>query len=426
MKQFSGDLTLMPLPDLLQWVEINRKTGVLSVQNADIKKLFYFQDGKITFVSSNKDGERYAEVFSKAGHIDMRKIEMALRECSRLGVPLTGYLISERLISRKDLEHAMNGLLEKVLMDAFEWKTGSFELSDVAPSFTLNGPVMFETSFAILKALKLFDEKYRTASDASVAHMFKQISGQIEEGNIEIPPVPDVMLRLNDAMKSDTVSNRDIIKLIMADQILTSKILRVVNSPFYSPLEEITSLQQAMIIMGLKSILSIVTVHSLSSFSPRHADKVRDILRHSLFCAFIAKKIASLMKADPEDAFVCGLLHDIGKTVIIGLVSDKGFAEDVKEKLIKDFHSEAGYLLASRWNLSEVVRYSIRFHHNPYASPAFKKTVEVVYYADILSKSRDFRGMDILSENIIGKDPEKVLRLYEEINSIRDLVTGIM
>jgi putative nucleotidyltransferase with HDIG domain len=233
------------------------------------------------------------------------------------------------------------------------------------------------------------------------------------------------MLRLNDAMKNDAVSNRDIIKLIMSDQILTSKILRVVNSPFYSPLEEITSLQQAMIIMGLKSILSIVTVHSLSSFSPRHAGKVRDILKHSLFCAFIAKKIAPLMKADPE-AFVCGLLHDIGKTVIIGLVSDKGFADDVKEKLIKDFHLEAGYLLASRWNLSEVVRYSIRFHHNPYASPAFKKTVEVVYYADILSKSRDFRGMDILSENIIGKDPEKVLRLYEEINSIRDLVTGIM
>lgn len=56
----------------------------------------------------------------------MRKMEMALRECSRLGVPLTGYLISERLISRKDLEQAMNGLLEKVLMDAFEWKTGSF------------------------------------------------------------------------------------------------------------------------------------------------------------------------------------------------------------------------------------------------------------------------------------------------------------
>jgi hypothetical protein len=73
-----------------------------------------------------KTARRYAEVFSKAGHIDMRKMEMALRECSRLGVPLTGYLISERLISRKDLEQAMNGLLEKVLMDAFEWKTGSF------------------------------------------------------------------------------------------------------------------------------------------------------------------------------------------------------------------------------------------------------------------------------------------------------------
>ncbi|HMK50198.1 MAG TPA: HDOD domain-containing protein [Thermodesulfovibrionales bacterium] len=426
MKQFSGDITLMPLPDLLQWVEINRKTGVLTIKNADVKKQFYFQDGKMTFVSSNREGERYAEFFSKAGQTDTGKMEAFLREASRLGVPFTGYLIAEGVVSKKGVEQSMIALIEKALTDAFEWKAGSFEFSNVAPSFTLNGPVMFETSFAVLKALKLLDEKFRTASDAVAANVFKQITGQISEGNIEIPPVPDVMLKLNEAIKSDTVSNRDIIKLIMSDQILTSKILRVVNSPFYSPLEEITSLQQAIIIMGLKSILSIVAVHSLSGFSPRHVDKVRNILRHSLFCAFISKKIAPLLKADPEEAFVCGLLHDIGKTLLVGLVSDKGIADDVKDRLIRDYHAEAGYLLASRWNLSEVVRYAVRYHHNPGASPAHKKAVEVAYYADILSKSKDLRGMEILGENIIGGDPEKVRRLYEDINSIKELVAGIM
>jgi len=231
------------------------------------------------------------------------------------------------------------------------------------------------------------------------------------------------MVKLNDAMAKDNISIHDIVKILMADQILTSKILRVVNSAFYSPSSEITSLQQAIIFMGLKSVLSIVTVHTLGGISPGNPEEVKEILRHSLLCAFVAKKIAIALRLDPEEAFVCGLLHDIGKTVMLNLIADPGVTPEMKKELMGEYHSHVGFMLACAWNFSEVIKNTIKYHHAPQEAPANKKLIETVYVANVIANGQDV--MDTV-HNCSNLDFDKINEIISDLDSIKDSVVAII
>jgi putative nucleotidyltransferase with HDIG domain len=271
----------------------------------------------------------------------------------------------------------------------------------------------------------MLDEALRDKALAglTVGDLIKQIAKDIAQGNIDLPPVPVIMTKLNDAMSKDNISVHDIVKILMADQILTSKILRVVNSAFYSPSSEITSLQQAIIFMGLKSVLSIVTVHTLSSISPANADEVKEILRHSLLCAFVAKKIAIALRLDPEEAFVCGLLHDIGKTVILTLITDQKVTDGIKQDILREYHPHVGFILGSKWNFSEVIKNSIKYHHAPQEAPSNKKLIETVYVANVIANGQDV--MDTV-HNCSNLDFDKINEILGDLDSIKDSVMAII
>ncbi|MGC2061633.1 MAG: HDOD domain-containing protein [Thermodesulfovibrionales bacterium] len=423
MKKVTGDIGFMSLPDIMQWAETSGKTGSLAIRHREITKMFYIQDGKIIFVSSQKPGERLGEYFSEVGHVRPSEIENALRQSKQLGVPFTGYLVSEQVIEQKKLEALIEKLAETIFTDALSWESGSFEFSDTIPALILNGPVKLSISFLVFQSVKQYDEARRgVAIDAT--DVLLELSNQISDGKIDIPPAPLIMHKLEEAMQRDDVSIQEIVKTIMSDQILTSKILRVVNSAFYSIQSEITSLQQALIIMGLKSILSIVAVHSLSGFAPRNPEKIREILRHSLVCAFVAKKIASAARIDPEEAFVCGLLHDIGKTVLLNFLADHALPDDDKNKIIREFHQEVGFLLADTWKFSEVVKHTIKFHHNPELVTGYRKNVAMIYIADLLSNGRYEEGC-LQGELRIVSD-EQLKEILDELESVRATVSSLI
>jgi putative nucleotidyltransferase with HDIG domain len=423
MRKVTGDLGFMSLPDIMQWAETSGKTGSLAIRRNEVSKMFYIQDGKIIFVSSQKPGERLGEYFSEVGHVQPAKIENALRQSKQLGVPFTGYLVSEQVIEQKKLEALIEALAEKIFIDALGWEDGSFEFSDTIPALILNGPIKLSISFLVFQSVKQYDETKRgVALDAT--DVLLELSNQISAGKIDIPPAPLIMHKLEEAMQREDFSIQEIVKIIMSDQILTSKILRVVNSAFYSSQSEISSLQQALIFMGLKSILSIVAVHSLSSFAPRSPEKIREILRHSLVCAFVAKKIASAVRMDPEEAFVCGLLHDIGKTVLLNFLADHALPEGDKSKIMSEFHQEVGFLLADTWKFSEVVKLTIKFHHNPELVTGYKKNVAVIHIADLISNGRYEAGC--LKGDLRILPDEQVAEILEELTAVRETVSSLI
>jgi putative nucleotidyltransferase with HDIG domain len=379
----------------------------------------------LIFISSQKAGERLGEFFAASGHLEPVQIQIALLESRRLGLPFTSYLIEKGIIDRKSLERLLLKLAETAFSDVLTWDEGTFEFTDALPALILNGPVKLEASFVVFQSVKLFDEALRDKSEGgpNPGEIIKQIARRIADGKIDIPPVPHIMRKLNDAMAKGNLSAQDIVKILMADQILTSKILKVVNSAYYGPSSEITSLQQAIIYMGLKSILSIVTVHTLSSISPRNAEEVKEILRHSLLCAFIAKKIAITLHLDPEEAFVCGLLHDIGKTVILNLVAEVKLSDQMKKEIIRGYHPKVGFILGSAWKFSAVINNSIKYHHAPQEAPEHRKLVETICVADVIANNQNVMDSVRHCSNL---DFDKINVILDDLENIRSSVDAII
>ncbi|MGD1075523.1 MAG: DUF4388 domain-containing protein, partial [Thermodesulfovibrionales bacterium] len=235
MKGIEGDLGLMSLPDIMQWAELNNKSGTLILERQGIAKRFYFQDGKIIFVSSQKEGERVGDFFARLANLGAQKVKEMIQESQRLGIPFTGYLLSEKMVGMNRLEEIIQELAETILVDALSWDSGKFRFTGEIPVAVQNGPVKLSTSLVVFQAIKLFDELRHKKTVPDQKELVRGLAQRIAAGDIELPIIPDIMVKLNRYIQDDDVSVHDIAKLIMSDQILTAKILKVVNSYFYSP-----------------------------------------------------------------------------------------------------------------------------------------------------------------------------------------------
>lgn len=383
MKRIGGDLGMMELNDLLLWGASQGKTGSLKIWDGKIVKTFYLQEGKIVFLTSNKEGERIGEFLARVGCLELNLIKQAIQESQRLGVPFTRYLLDQKLMQKPNLLAVIGRLVVTALADALGWSGGSFEFSDALPPTIINGPVMLEASDLIDRAVALRKKAAAETNDQDAA-LLRQIAQRMAAGDIDIPPIPDTLVRLKQCMGEDGPSVHEMLKIIMGDQILTSKILKVANSTYYSLPSPVTSLQHAIVYMGFKTMINIVTAYALNKIFVKNTDEMRAILRHSLMCAYLAKKIGAAVGFDEEEAFVCGLLHDIGKTALLNLLGDYDLTREEREKVIRKYHPQAGSLLAIKWNFPEMVRNAVRFHHEPSAAPADQLAAEIVWLADRL------------------------------------------
>jgi len=229
----------------------------------------------------------------------------------------------------------------------------------------------------------LYQQKQHRGPSPEELALLKKIAERINSGDIDIPPVPDILVRLNQCMQDeDGPSAQEVMKIIMADQILTAKILKVANSAYYGFSNQVTSLQHAIVYMGFNTMVNIVTAYSLNKICMKNAAEVRDILRHSLMCAYLAKKIGAMVGFDEEEAFVCGLLHDIGKTILLTVLDDYEVTAEIQERIIANYHPQAGSLLTIKWKLPEVVRNAVKFHHAPEKAPYDNLAAEVVFVAN--------------------------------------------
>jgi len=185
-----------------------------------------------------------------------------------------------------------------------------------------------------------------------------------------------------------------------------------------------------VLFIGLKSLMSIVTVHAISSFSPRNDKEIKKVLQHCLVCGMIAREITRDMGGNSEQAFVCGLLHDIGKTVLLDMLSDYMLLPDERERLIDEHHAEVGYLLAEKWNFGSDVKDVIRYHHSPEQSVAHSALAEVINLsnamADLNHQPEEITDMTFtsleLSQISVDDLLEQVDRLDHEACEIVNLV----
>jgi putative nucleotidyltransferase with HDIG domain len=227
----------------------------------------------------------------------------------------------------------------------------------------------------------------------SKAQQLKTITKRIES----LPTLPQVVQKLTRMVESPDVTAKEVGKLISSDQVLSAKVLKLVNSPFYGFPGRISSISHAIILLGFNVIKGVVL--SASVFDLMEKSMV-GLWEHSLGSAVVSGTISrTLGLNEPEEISTAALLHDIGKVLvrvslsddyekIASLVQSKKctFREAEIEVLGVD-HAEIGSWLAEEWGLPERLSIPITYHHDPDSAVKLRERVCVVHIADSIVRA---------------------------------------
>jgi putative nucleotidyltransferase with HDIG domain len=225
----------------------------------------------------------------------------------------------------------------------------------------------------------------------------QQVRSQLEQTD-SLPTVPAVVRKLMTTIDSPTLSLTDLGNLISKDQALTARLLKMVNSPIYGFPGRISSVSQALILLGLNVVKGMLLGISVVEIMEK---TMMGLWEHSLATAVAAKAIAVKKGLDEaEEVMVSALLHDIGKVALKSKFPEEyARALDISEregKLIKDAeedvfginHADAGGWIAQKWSFPLGLIEPIRYHHRPTISKHAPLQTAIVHVADVLVRGR--------------------------------------
>jgi putative nucleotidyltransferase with HDIG domain len=223
---------------------------------------------------------------------------------------------------------------------------------------------------------------------------------RLTERIIGLSALPTIVTQLIALVGDPRSSARQVARLISADQALTAKILRVANSAFYGFPRKIATVQLAIVVLGFNAVKNLaISVTVLKRFSAGTDHRLFDRQRfwqHAIGCGVAARMLAKRFGGRDGEAFVAGILHDIGKLILIEYAHDEfvdalELAEQdavpiarAEEEVLGVTHAEVGGWLAERWNLPEPLAHSISAHHNPFALKEPDDLVLITHLADAL------------------------------------------
>ena len=228
----------------------------------------------------------------------------------------------------------------------------------------------------------------------------------------EISTIPVVVTRAIQVLHDPKSSARDLTDLIINDQVLAGKILKVANSAFYGLPTKINNLNRAILLIGFNEIRRIITpillFDTYKNLTNNKYFSSKGFWCHSMAvagaCEILAEKENRVQ--DIGEARIVGLLHDIGRLIVVESLGDKFEMLMKKVELGVDVmkaesamlgldHAEIGARITKFWNLPRTVVTSIRFHHNPDQAGEYVLLTEMVCFADFLANELDYRSLQI-------------------------------
>ena len=215
----------------------------------------------------------------------------------------------------------------------------------------------------------------------------------------DLPSLPQVLVRVSRVASDPTSSAADLADVILKDQALTMKVLRVANSARYGvSSQRITTVSRAVVLLGFESVRAIAVglgAYQLLSALRRGGQVLRSFWIHAVATAVVCQDLADLLRYEvPEEAFVAGLLHDVGKLVLAE--HDPKAASRVYDGSVRGAallreetrafgvnHVEVGAELARRWELPDVLVRAIEHHHRHFSSPPPDRGDRLAFVASV-------------------------------------------
>ena len=220
----------------------------------------------------------------------------------------------------------------------------------------------------------------------------------------QLPSIPDVVSRIINMVNDPNVDFKAVAEEIAKDQSLTTNILKLCNSAYFSKGKEIVSVDRAIVTLGLKEIKDIVVLVTCRNVLDKpilgYDLAAGEMWTHNLTVAILAKKMSmDIKRKDLADiVFTGGIIHDVGKTVLALYVANtfKDIMKVTQEKAVtfidaeKDVmgfnHQDIGLKILEKWKFPDSLKAVVAYHHNPENSPKeFYKAVSIVHVANIIT-----------------------------------------
>jgi putative nucleotidyltransferase with HDIG domain len=252
----------------------------------------------------------------------------------------------------------------------------------------------------------------------------------------DFPTLHAVAWKVLKTVSDGTSQIQDLEQLISRDQPLTAKILRIANANWLGARQPVSTLRQAITVLGPRRLRSLVLAASIDGVVRSRAMKDRYMWEHALAVAIASEMLADETRyPDRQEAFVCGLLHDLGKAVLeqslaseYQQVLDRVYNEHVwaveAERSILGFdHAAVGGLVAERWNLPAVLQEVVREHHRPASATIDPHLCAIVSFADGLcvkegigpSQRPEIDLTTLTATSILGLKPASLVKTSQAV-----------
>jgi HD-like signal output (HDOD) protein len=234
--------------------------------------------------------------------------------------------------------------------------------------------------------------------DAKIAKAVQQVT--------QIAALPEVTAKIVQVVEDPRSSAKDLQNIIKHDIALSAKILKVVNSAFYGLPRQVSSVDRAIILLGLSTVKNIAVATSVTKlFSGSQVStrfNAKDLWQHSLACGVFCKLIAQARGMENADEmFVAGLMHDLGIVVEKQIypkelheILDRAQTENldlcqVEQEVLEADHQAFGTALAGKWKFPNLFQLTTGYHHDPFkASEQYQEVAALTHLADVLAMKK--------------------------------------
>lgn len=261
------------------------------------------------------------------------------------------------------------------------------------------------------------------------------VPGEILRSIRNLPSLPTVVMELLASLDQEDVNIDALALKIAQDQALTAKTLRLANSSFYGMANQVTTIQEAIAILGFRTVRSVTTTAAMiGAFagSTRTGFNVTPFWRHAIAAAVCARELATHLSLNPEHAYIAGLLHDIGRLVLVTSFQPNYAATmayrvqhdchllDAEHAVLGVDHALVGHVLTQHWKFPEAMQQAVACHHAPLVQ-SMQPLSLVILAADAIAHALDLsKDMDDLVPPVptglwkqLGLDEKALLKVFQ-------------
>ncbi len=220
----------------------------------------------------------------------------------------------------------------------------------------------------------------------------------------DVPTLPSVMFEVLAVAEDEKSTAGELEDVIMRDQALSAKVLKVANSAYYGIPRTVETVSRATVLLGFQTVVGLALTVSVydtlwGAGKGNYLDR-RELWKHSLGVATAARLLAdSANRKEGAVAFTAGMLHDVGKTIldnflpeeyskVVELCQKDGIQmHEAESQILGATHADLGYRVARKWQLPEVLCESIRWHHNAAgADDQYRRSAAFISLGDYLTR----------------------------------------